>query len=147
MQLHIAYPGMTQTAMLDAMDARTRSLIDELPGITIYPSEQVGQPQPCVLLNSSATAESAATPLHLPSHARRESLTVWQLPTGWHVHIQVARLMVKGMEQGRYVLRFPDVLSTWICAGLGGTSALCLPVIMTAFIAPLVVRPVCRLIS
>ena len=41
MQLHIAYPGMTQTAMLESMDARTRGLIDELPGITVYPSEQV----------------------------------------------------------------------------------------------------------
>ena len=39
-RLHIAYPGMTQTAMLDAMDARTRGLIDELPAITVYPSEQ-----------------------------------------------------------------------------------------------------------
>ena len=39
-QLHIAYPGMTQTAMLDIMDARTRGLIDELPAITVYPSEQ-----------------------------------------------------------------------------------------------------------
>ena len=41
MQLHIAYPGMTQTAMLDAMDARTRGLIGELPGVTVYPSDQV----------------------------------------------------------------------------------------------------------
>ena len=40
-QLHIAYPGMTQTAMLDIMDARTRGLIDELPAITVYPSGQV----------------------------------------------------------------------------------------------------------
>ncbi|CAL5219959.1 g1893 [Coccomyxa viridis] len=90
-QLHIAYPGMTQTAMLDAMDARTRGLIGELPGVTVYPCEQV------------------------------------------------ARLMLKGMEQRRYVLRFPDFLSTWICAGLGGTSELCLPVVVTAFLAPLVV--------
>ena len=50
--------------------------------------------------------------------------------------------MLKGMEQGRYVLRFPDVLSTWICAGLGGTSELCLPVMVAAFLAPLVVSPV-----
>lgn len=63
------------------------------------------------------------------------------------MHVQVARLMLKGMAQGRYVLHFPDVLSTWICAGLGGTSELCLPVIMTALVAPLVVSPVCRLIS
>lgn len=40
-QLHIAYPGMTQTAMLDSMDARTRGLIDELPGVIVYPTEQV----------------------------------------------------------------------------------------------------------
>lgn len=53
--------------------------------------------------------------------------------------VQVARLMLKGMEQRRYVLRFPDFLSTWICAGLGGTSELCLPVVVTAFLAPLVV--------
>ena len=46
-QLHIAYPGMTQTAMLDAMDARTKGLIDELPGVTIYPREQVGDSQAC----------------------------------------------------------------------------------------------------
>ena len=39
-RLLIAYPGMTQTAMLDAMDAQTRGLIDELPAITVYPVEQ-----------------------------------------------------------------------------------------------------------
>ncbi len=60
--------------------------------------------------------------------------------------LQVARLMLKGMEQGRYVLRFPDVLSTWICAGLGGTSELCLPVVATVLVAPLVVRPTCHLV-
>jgi len=49
--------------------------------------------------------------------------------------------MLKGIEQGRYVLRFPDVLSTCICAGLGGTSELTLPVIVSAIIAPLVVSP------
>ena len=54
--------------------------------------------------------------------------------------------MLKGMEQGRYVLRFPDVLSTWICAGLGGTSQLCLPVIVTALLAPVVVSPAYHLI-
>ncbi|CAK0765130.1 hypothetical protein CVIRNUC_003227 [Coccomyxa viridis] len=90
-QLHIAYPGMTQTAMLDIMDARTRGLIDELPAITVYPSEQV------------------------------------------------AKLMVKGMEEGRYVLRFPDVMSTCICAALGGTSELAMPAALAAFIAPFVV--------
>ena len=52
--------------------------------------------------------------------------------------------MLRGMEEGRYVLRFPDILSTWICAGLGGTSELCLPVIVTALVAPLVVSPVCH---
>lgn len=40
-QLHIAYPGMTQTAMLDCMDARTRGLINELPGVNVYPTQQV----------------------------------------------------------------------------------------------------------
>ena len=62
----------------------------------------------------------------------------------WHVRVQVARLMLKGMEEGRYVLRFPDFLSTWICAGLGGTGELCLPVLVTALIAPLVVSPLCH---
>ena len=54
--------------------------------------------------------------------------------------------MLRGMEEGRYVLRFPDILSTWICAGLGGTSELCLPVIVTALVAPLVVSPECHLV-
>ena len=52
---------------------------------------------------------------------------------------QVAKLMVKGMEEGRYVLRFPDVMSTCICAALGGTSELAMPAALAAFIAPFVV--------
>ena len=48
-QLHIAYPGMTQTAMLDTMDARTRGPIDELPAITVYPADQVWCFEPCPL--------------------------------------------------------------------------------------------------
>ena len=47
--------------------------------------------------------------------------------------------MVKGMEEGRYVLRFPDVMSTCICAALGGTSELAMPAALTALIAPFVV--------
>ena len=47
--------------------------------------------------------------------------------------------MVKGMEEGRYVLRFPDVMSTCICAALGGTSELAMPAALAAFIAPFVV--------
>ena len=47
--------------------------------------------------------------------------------------------MIKGMEKGHYVLRFPDVMSTCICAALGGTSELAMPAALTAFIAPCVV--------
>lgn len=52
--------------------------------------------------------------------------------------------MVKGMEEGRYMLKFPEFVSTCICAGLGGTSELCLPVVVSAFIAPLVVSALAR---
>ena len=47
--------------------------------------------------------------------------------------------MVKGMEEGRYVLRFPDVMSTCICAAIGGASELAMPAALAAFIAPFVV--------
>lgn len=40
MSLSIAFPGMTQSSMLDAMDARTRALIDELPSVNVYPARQ-----------------------------------------------------------------------------------------------------------
>lgn len=39
--LSIAFPGMTQSSMLNAMDARTRALINELPSVNVYPARQV----------------------------------------------------------------------------------------------------------
>lgn len=45
--LSVAFPGMTQSSMLDAMDARTRALIDELPSVNVYPARQA-RPSPSI---------------------------------------------------------------------------------------------------
>ncbi|KAK9909486.1 hypothetical protein WJX75_003008 [Coccomyxa subellipsoidea] len=89
--LSIAFPGMTQSSMLNAMDARTRALINELPSVNVYPARQV------------------------------------------------AEMMVRGMEKGRYVVHFPDTVATCITAALAGTSAPSLPLWLTILLAPITV--------
>ncbi|BDA42363.1 3-ketodihydrosphingosine reductase [Coccomyxa sp. Obi] len=89
--LSIAFPGMTQSSMLDAMDARTRALIDELPSVNVYPARQV------------------------------------------------AELMLRGMEEGRYTVRFPDTMATCITSALAGTAAPTLPLWINVPLAPIVV--------
>ncbi|CAL8467957.1 g7495 [Coccomyxa elongata] len=90
--LSIAFPGMTQSSMLDAMDARTRALIDELPSVNVYPARQV------------------------------------------------AELMLRGMEEGRYTVRFPDTVATCITSALASTAAPNLPLWITVPIVVLVMQ-------
>ena len=40
---------------------------------------------------------------------------------------QVAELMLRGVEQGRYCLLFPDTITTFITASLGGLTPLSMP--------------------
>jgi hypothetical protein len=54
---------------------------------------------------------------------------------------QVAEMMVRGMEKGRYVVHFPDTVATCITAALAGTSAPSLPLWLTILLAPITVFP------
>ena len=53
--------------------------------------------------------------------------------------VQVAELMLRGMEEGRYTVRFPDTMATCITSALAGTAPLSLPLWVTVPLAPVVV--------
>ncbi len=49
--------------------------------------------------------------------------------------------MLRGMDEGRYMVQFPDMVAKCIPAVLAGTSAPCLPLWITVLIAPIAVCP------
>ncbi len=53
---------------------------------------------------------------------------------------QVAELMLRGMEEGRYIVLFPDTVATCITSVLSGTAVPSLPLWIVAPLAPIVVK-------
>jgi hypothetical protein len=51
--------------------------------------------------------------------------------------------MIKGMEQGKYIVLFPDTTATCVTAILAGAVPLSLSPFLTIIIAPIAVRQQC----